>query len=288
MLRVYKKLFLITVPCLFIFSSFFVFASYSEVPESLPAEQKIKELEGVGIQEKLGSNLDLSLQFTDEQGQKVSLSHYFDGIHPVILSPVYFDCPGLCNFHLNGLFEGFQKIDWTAGEQFTVLAISFDSRESTLTANQKRETYLNLYNRQGADKGVHFLTGDEPSVKALTQSIGFKYRWVKETNEWAHSSSAIIASPSGKIVRYLPGIVFEPKDLKFALNESTNGKIGSFVDALVLYCFQYNPHKSGYSLAAFKLMRLGGLIAVLVLSIFMLLFWSRVRKEHKQVARSSS
>lgn len=255
-------------------------------PAPLTAEARPEQLKDVGISEKLGQSLDLSLRFKDETGKEVTLGDYFDGKTPVIVSPVYFSCPGLCNFHLNGLTEALKGVDFSAGSKFKVLAISFDSKETPEIAAPKKANYLKVYDRPGTEDGWHFLTGDAENVRKLTESVGFKYSWNEERKEWAHASAAIIASPKGKITRYLPGIVFEPKDVRLALLEATEGRVGTFVDQLVLYCFQYNPHQSRYTLYVFNMVKLGGVLMMLGLAVWLLPFWYRNRRKDGE-ARSS-
>lgn len=275
------------------FAAFFGFfsvsawANYEPKAQPMVASEAPKDLEGVGIDEQRGSQIDLSLKFKDESGQEVILAKYFgDSRLPVIISPVYYSCPGLCNFHLNALTDGMKLLDWNLGEKFRAIAVSFDVKEDAKVASKKRASYLELYGRPAAENGWHFLTGDEPNVKALMASLGFKYKWNDEANEWAHASAAIIVTPEGKISRYLPGLQIDPKDLKLALNEASEGKIGSFVDKLVLYCFQYNPHQSKYTLYAFNVMKLGGALMVMVLALWLLPIWIRARRAVPKVARS--
>lgn len=246
---------------------------------SAPTGEKPKQLEGVGIDEKLGQNLDLGLTFKDENGQTVTLGSYYDGKKPVIVSPVYYSCPGLCNFHLNGLTDALKEMDWSTGEKYTVLAISFDPKEGPPVAKAKKENYMKIYGRPGTENGWHFLTGDEATVKKFTESIGFRYHWDENEMQWAHASAAIVTSPEGKITRYLPGILFDSKDVKFALIEGGQGKVGTFIEQLVLFCFHYNPQQSKYTVAVFNIMKIGGLITVLLLAILLFPVWIRARKE---------
>lgn len=252
----------------------------------LVAETRPKELAGVGVEEKLGHQLDLNMTFKNEQGQLVTLGTFFDGSLPVIISPVYFSCPGLCNFHLNGLTDGLKEMDWSIGEKFKVLSISFDSKETPELAAKKKETYMKLYGRQGTEASWHFLVGDEANVKAVTAAIGFKYHWNEQANDWAHASTAVVVSPKGVITRYLPGILFDPKDIKLAVLESGKGQVGTFVDQLMLYCFHYNPTQSKYTLYAFNIMKAGGGLIVLVLVLWLLPLWYRGRR-HPSSVRST-
>lgn len=262
-------------------------AAYEPKAPEMTSTEPIKELKDVGIDEKIGSQLDLNLTFKDETGQTVTLAQYMNGGKvPVIISPVYYSCPGLCNFHLNGLVDGLKLVDWSAGDKYKVLAVSFDAKEGPDLAAKKKESYMKVYDRAGTEGGWHFLTADEATVKAFTEAIGFKFKWSEEAKEWAHASAAIIVTPEGKISRYLPGIMFESKDLKLAINEASSGKTGTFVDQLVLYCFQYNPHQSKYTLYAFNVMKLGGALMVLVLAIWLLPVWVRSRRAGSKAARS--
>ncbi|WP_291516505.1 SCO family protein [Bdellovibrio sp. ArHS] len=260
--------------------------AYDGKPAPMVASEAPKELEGVGIDEKLGGKIDLSLKVKDDNGQEVTLGSFFDGKHPVIISPVYFSCPGLCNFHLNGLTDALKLMDkdWTVGKKYKLLSMSFDSKETPDLAAKKKETYIKLYERPEAAAGWHFLTADEPTVQAITQSLGFKFKWDEAAKEWAHASAAVIITPDGTISRYLPGIMFNPQDIKLALNEATEGKIGSIVDNLVLYCFKYDPHQSKYTLAAFNLMKVGGAVMVLVMVLWLLPFYIRSRRSKNNTA----
>ena len=254
--------------------------AYDGKPAPMVANEQPKELEGVGIDEKLGAKIDLSLKVKDDNGQEVTLGSFFDGKHPVIISPVYFACPGLCNFHLNGLTDALKLMDkdWTVGKKFKILSMSFDSKETPDLAEKKKATYMKFYEREGAEKGWHFLTADETTVQAITKALGFKFRWDEQSKEWAHASAAVIITPDGTISRYLPGIMFNPQDIKLALNEAASGKIGNFVDHLVLYCFKYDPQQSKYTLAAFNVMKAGGALMVLVMVLWLLPFYIRSRR----------
>lgn len=261
--------------------------SRADLPGSLrdnagmPSAQVAPELKDVGLEEKMGHTLDLGLKFQDENGQTVTLGDYIKANEtPVLISPVYYSCPGLCNFHLNGLVDGLKGLDWTIGKQFKVLAISFDPKETSNLALKKKETYMKAYGRPEAASGWHFLTGDADAIQKFTSAIGFKYKWNEQEKEWAHTSTAVVVSPTGKITRYLPGIMFDPKDIKLALTEASEGKIGTFVDQLVLFCFQYNAHKSKYTPAAFNIMKLAGGLTVVLLGLWLLPIWIRSRRAH--------
>lgn len=243
----------------------------SEVPE---------ELKGVTIEEKIGKSLDLSVLVTTEQGQTVPLSRFFKDHRPVILSPIYFSCPGLCNFHLNGLTETLKSVDWSPAKQFEIIAFSFDASETSDVAAKKKENYLKLYDRAGAESGWHFVTADEATVKKITETLGFRFRWNEQAGEWSHASAAIVISPEGKISRYLHGIQFDARDVKLALNEAANGRVGNIVDSVMLYCFKYDSHQSKYGLQVFNLMKVAGAITAVAMLLWLLPVMIRARREN--------
>lgn len=247
------------------------------------SNQTPKQIEGVGIDQKLGAKIDLNLVFKNELGESVKLGSFYQSHKPVIISLVYFNCPSLCNFHLNGMTEVLKSVDWNPGDKFEVLAISFDSKETPEMAKNKKKTYMEIYNRPNAEKGWHFLTADQATLDQLTNSVGFKYKWNEKENEWSHASAAIVTTSEGIISRYLGGIQFDPKDIKLALNEAANGKIGSLIDKVILFCFHYDPQANKYALYAFNLVRLGGALIVLLMVLWLLPFWLRIKKNESTV-----
>lgn len=263
----------------FVFSAKTLAVDYDGKEAPKVATEVPAAIQDVGITPQLGTKLDLNLTFTDDQGEKVQLAKYINGKKPVIISLIYFSCPGLCNFHLNGLTDAMKMMEWTVGNQFDVIAISFDPKEGADVALKKKENYIKEYGRSESRNGWHFLTADQQTIDQITKATGFKYKWDDKEQQWAHASAAMVASPTGMLSRYLPGIQFEPRDVKFALTEASDGKIGTLVDQLVLYCFKYDPHENKYSLYAFNLVRLGGIIMVIGLIIWLLPAWIRARKE---------
>lgn len=242
--------------------------------------ERPEELKDVGIEEKLGQKIDLNLMVTDESNKIVPLSSFFKAHHPVILSPVYFSCPGLCNFHLNGLVDTLKNVDWSPSNQFEIVAFSFDSREKSDVAFSKKENYLKAYGRAGTDSGWHFVTADEATIKKLTEQVGFKFKWNEKAGEWSHASAAIVLSDSGLISRYLHGILFEARDVKLALNEAANGKMGNIVDSAMLYCFKYDQHQSKYGLQVYRIMQMAGAFMVAILAIWLIPVMIRAKREN--------
>lgn len=242
-------------------------------------------LREVGIDQKLGAPLPLDLTFRDESGETVSLQQYF-GKKPVILSFVYYECPMLCTQVLNGLLESLKTLSFDAGKQFDVVTVSFDPGETSALAVNKKENYLQQYGRAGAEQGWHFLTGDSSSIRQLTQAVGFRYKYDPATDQFAHASGIMVITPQGKIARYFYGIEYPARDLRLALVEASENKIGSLVDQVLLYCFHYDPSIGKYGLVIMNVLRLAGIVTVLTLGTFMIVMFRRDRKAAKEVALS--
>lgn len=247
-------------------------------PAAMPADKVPEDFSGIGIKEKLGQSIDLNLLVKNEAGESVPLKNYFKAHHPVILSLVYFSCPGLCNFHLNGLVDGLKEMKLKVGSEFDVIALSFDSREKPETAAAKKVNYLKVLGQENAGIGFHFLTADESTVKALTSSVGFEYKWNEKAGEWAHASAAVFLTPEGKISRYLHGIIFKGDDLKLALGEASDGKIGNIVDSIIWRCFKWDPTRSQYVFYSHAAMQIGGGIIIVFLFVLLIPFWIRSRR----------
>lgn len=236
------------------------------------------ELEGVTVEEHRGATIPLDLTFTDEQGHPVMLRQFFDSQRPVILNLVYYSCPMLCTLVLNGFVDGLKGVAWNPGEEFEVVTVSIDPRDSTSVASAKKANYLKAYGRPSAKQGWHFLTGTETQIKALAQSLGFSFRWDPIQKQYAHPAVIFVLTPEGKISRYLYGMQFLPRDLRLALLEASEGRIGSAVEQFLLFCYHYDPIQKKYALYATNLMRLSGALTVLVLSIVLGRFWGRERR----------
>jgi protein SCO1/2 len=234
----------------------------ARAPSGLP-----KALNGVGIDQKLNDQLPLDLVFKDEKGASVKLGDYF-GKRPVVLSLVYYQCPMLCNQVLNGMVTAFKVMAFKPGEEFEVVTVSFDPRETYELAAAKKSTYVNYLpetRRAGAAAGWHFLTGDEASIKRLTDAAGFRYHFDEATNQFAHASAIFVTTPQGKLARYFYGIEYAPRDLRLGLIEAADNKIGSPVDQLLLYCYHYDPATGKYGARVMNVMRAGGIVTLLAM-----------------------
>lgn len=242
-------------------------------PLSVPppsATMQIPILKEVGLDQKLDAQVPLDLKFSDEQGREVTLGSLF-GTRPVVLALVYYECPMLCTEVLNGLVGSLQTISFNAGHEFDIVAVSFDPGETPALAAQKKAQYLKRYGRPGAEQGMHFLTGREDAIHALTNAVGFKYQYDPSTDQFAHTAVLTILTPAGHVSRYLYGIEYPPRDLRLALVEAANGKIGTAVDQALLYCYHYDPETGRYGLAIMNVVRLGGILTMAGLATFILM-----------------
>ena len=244
---------------------------------ALPSNQVPGVLGQVAFEQRLNEQLPLDLPFTNEAGERVKFGDYF-GRKPVVLAFVYYECPMLCTQVLNGLESALRVIDESIGREFDVVTVSFDPRETAVLAAGKKKVYLERYKRPSAEQGWHFLTGDEASIAALTRAAGFSYVYDEDTKQFAHASGIVVATPAGRLSRYFFGIDYSPRDVKFALIESSSEKIGSLSERLLLYCYHYDPATGNYGFMAMRAVRLGG--AVTLAALFGFMFVS-IRRDHR-------
>jgi protein SCO1/2 len=252
-------------------------AQYMHEPrEALTRNLPIPILQNVGIDQRIGQQLPLDLIFHDETGRNVALGSYF-GSRPVVLTFVYYQCPMLCSQVLNGVVGGLLAVKLSAGQDFEIVTVSIDPRDTPASATEKRDMYLRRYGRAGAEKGWHFLTGDEPSIQALTKAAGFRYAWDPKIQQYAHASGIMVATPDGRLSKYLYGIEYTPKDLRLALVDSSEGKLGTIVDQVMLFCYHYDPATGKYGAVVQNMLRGGAALTLLLLGSFWLISWRRGR-----------
>jgi protein SCO1/2 len=240
----------------------------------------------VGIDQKLDAQIPLDAVFRDEAGRQVKLSEYF-GERPVILSLVYYECPMLCTQVLNGAVAAFKVLNFTVGEDYDVVTVSFNPKETPAMAAAKKETYLAKYGRPQAAKGWHFLTGEQPAITALAGAVGFRYTFDQSTLQYVHASAIMVLTPQGRVSKYFYGIDYPPKDIRLGLIEASNGKIGTPVDQLLLYCYHYDPHSGKYSMIVMNVLRLAGVGTVALMLGLIGLMWIRDRRTLKNAAAVS-
>jgi len=248
-------------------------------PAPLPAG-----LQGVSIEQYLNHQVPLNLVFRDEFGRSVPLSTYFSGHKPVVLALVYYTCPMLCNMVLSGMTTSLRAVSLNPGKDFEVVAVSFDPKDTPEIASEKRANYFQRYHRPDTANGWHFLTGDEPSIKALTSAVGFRYKLDPATGQYAHASAIMILTPGGKLSRYFYGVEYAPRDLRLGLVEASQEKIGSPVDQILLFCYHYDPATGKYGAIAMNMVRFGGSLFVLICGTFLFFAWRRDwRKDRRLV-----
>jgi protein SCO1/2 len=241
---------------------------------------------GAEIVEKLGDTIALDdIWLIDENGDSTTMRNLLLPGKPAILNMGYFDCPKLCGLVTNALLAGMQETAWTPGNEYQVLTISLDPSETHVLAAEKRANYLKKFDRRGAENGWRFLTGNDANVQALSQATGFGFVWDESSEQYIHAAAIVVISPEGVITRYLYGVSYPEIQLRNALYEAADGKVGSTIDKLVLYCFDYDPLSNSYVPVAVNIMKLGGLVTMLGLGIFLGLFWLR---EHRAKRASQS
>ena len=229
-------------------------------------------LKRVGIEQHLNTQVPLDLKFRDESGREVKLGDYF-GKKPVVLSMVYYECPMLCGEVLNGEAQTFSELKFDIGKEYNVVTVSFDPTETPELARAKKKSFVERYARNGGDEGWHFLTGDQASIDALTKAVGFNYAWDRDTKQFAHAAAIMVLTPDGHLAQYFYGVEYSPKDLRFALVQASQQKIGNVVDQILLYCYHYDPRTGKYGAVISRALQIGGGLTVLILGGFILIMF---------------
>jgi protein SCO1/2 len=231
---------------------------------SPPTSVRPPYLQNVGIEQHLNGQVPPQLSFVDDAGLPVKLGDYF-GKKPLILNLVYYDCTMLCGEALAGLTGAMKMVKFNVGDEFDVITVSFNPRETPAIAAAKKQDYLKRYGRAGAASGWHFLTGPAESINALTEAVGFQYQYDARRNQYAHATAIMVLTPQGRISRYFYGVDFPPKDLRLGLVEASQGKIGNAVDQVLLYCYHYDPETGKYGAMVSNILRLGAGVTILLL-----------------------
>jgi protein SCO1/2 len=254
---------------------------------SPPANRRPPRLENVGIEQHLDAQVPPDLTFRDETGKTVTLGNYF-GRKPLILNLVYYNCTMLCGEALAGLASAMRLVKFDVGNEFDVVTVSFDPHETPEMAAAKKKDYVGRYGRANAAAGWHFLTGDPDSINALTKAVGFQYQYDPKTNQYAHATAIMVLTPQGRISRYFYGVDFPPKDLRMGLVEASQGKIGNAVDAVLLFCYHYNPETGKYGAMVANILRLAAGATILFLGAFLFVLWRMDLSVAKKVATTKT
>jgi len=245
---------------------------------TVPASQMPAPLQRVGYDQRLGNQVPLGLAFRDQTGKPVHLSDYF-GRRPVLLVLAYYHCPMLCDMVLSGVGGNLRTLTLKPGEQFDVVVASIDPKETTEQAAKAERQTLEHYAKDTSGAGWHFLTGPQESITALAESVGFRYVYSAESNQYAHAAGIVFLTPEGRVSRYLYGIEFSPRDVRLALIESADHRIGSLADQVLLYCFHYDPKVGRYGAAVLNIVRGGAILTVCGIVLMILLL--RRRETHE-------
>jgi len=272
-MTVYRGLTLFFVLTLSLWLSLVSFARAHDASRPIP-------LRDVEFDQKLNSQIPLDLSFTDERGVPVQLRQYFGG-KPIILNFVYYKCRDLCPLLLDGMVRTLRGVSFDIGTEFDVLTVSIDPHDNAALAAAQKRDFLARYGRRGSERGWHFLTGEEAAIDKLAEAVGFHYSFDATTGEFAHATGIVLLTPTGKTSRYFYGIEFSPRDVRLGLVEAGEGKIGTPIDQLLLFCYHYDPVTGKYGPFVTNLVRLGGLITAVGLAGFIL--WM-LRRERAQAA----
>jgi len=250
---------------------------------SPPAATRPPRLENVGIEQHLDAQVPPDLTFRDDTGKTVKLGDYF-GHKPLILNLVYYNCTMLCGEALAGLASAMRLVKFDVGNQFDVVTVSFDPRETPEMAAAKKIDYVGRYGRPNAASGWHFLTGQAESIDALTKVVGFQYKYDPKSNQYAHATAIMVLTPQGRISRYFYGVDFPPKDLRMGLVEASQGKIGNAVDAVLLYCYHYDPETGKYGAMVANILRLAAAATILFIGGLLFILWRLDRAVTRKTA----
>jgi len=249
-------------------------AGYKRDP-GMAASSMPAPLREIGFDQNIDQPVPLDVPFRDESGREVRLGDYF-GQRPVVLVFAYYDCPMLCTQVINGLASALDVLSLQPHKDFEIVTVSFNPKDTPATASAKKAIYLERYKRMGAAEGWHFLSGDQPSIDRLTKAAGFRYVWDEQTKQFAHPTGVIVLTPQGRLAKYLFGIEYGPRDLRYALVEASDGRVGNVVDSLLLYCYHYDPMTGRYGLTIMRAVRIAGAATVLGLGAFIVVM---IRKE---------
>ncbi len=224
-----------------------------------------------GLEQKLHAQVPLDAVLRDEHGHAVALGSFFSKGRPVLLALAYYECPSLCTLVLNGVLQSAQDLRFDAGKEYEIVVVSFDPRERPALAAAKKQTYIERYGRPGAVDGWHFLTGDKAAIDRLAQSVGYRFAYDEATRQFAHPSVLTVLTPAGKVARYFPGIEYPARDVRLALIEASQERVGSLADRVFLLCFHYNPATGKYGLLIGRVIQVAGIGSALLLGGYIVL-----------------
>jgi protein SCO1/2 len=250
--------------------------------EGMPPSSTLEvRQEAASMEDRIGARLDPTLEFRDERDRPYKLQQLFPGDRPVVLVPGYYGCPSMCGQVIEGMLDALNDVDLTPGQDYLIVNVSIDPRETAELAAQRKQKFLHRLHRIGGEAGWRFLTGQEPAIKALTASVGFRYFWAEHDNRFSHPPALLFVTPDGRLSRVITGTTFVPRDVRLAIVEASGGQLGTFWDEVRLNCLTWDPRTGSYALLGMTVMRIGGTITVVVLAIMLVLL---VRRERRRAA----
>ena len=250
--------------------------TYGQVVDENP-----EQLKNIDVVEHLGESIPLNLEFVRDNGDTVNLESYFHQGKPVVLVLGYYTCPMLCNLVMNGLASSINELVWKPGNEYQIVSASIDTTETDLVAGAKKANYLKEIKFKNIENGWDFLTTSSNNTALLAEAVGFKYFYDEDQKQYAHPAVLVVLTESGVISRYLYGIEYKERDFRLALLEASEGKIGSTVDRLILYCFHYDPNAGSYVVFAGNVMRAGGVLTVVIFGSALAVLWWHERRKRK-------
>jgi protein SCO1/2 len=262
-------------------------AQKSRPAPGIAAGTPVSALKEIGIDQHPNAKMPLDLEFNDERGGIVKLGEFF-GPRPVVLALVYYTCPMLCTQVLSGLAGSLQGVTLNVGKDYEVVVVSFDPADTPSVAAERKQTFLRRYISAADGAHVHFLTGRQSSIAALTTAVGFRYTWDQQTSQFAHPAAISVLTPDGRMSRYLYGVEFAPRDLKLALVEASEGRVGSIVDQAMLFCYHYDPETGKYGFVVMNIVRVAGALTVLLMVGFILMSLRRERRQATAGSRTAT
>lgn len=252
---------------------------YKGEVQGRPVEHGLpKAVQGVGIDQKLGDSLSLSLPVRDEAGHVVPLGSFF-GKRPVLLVLSYYGCPNLCTMVMNGVFSVMKTVPFTPGKDYDVVDLSIDPKETPELAAKKKAAYLLGFHQQQSEQAIHFLTAEQSTIDVITKQVGFRYTYDTASKQFAHASGIMLLTADGHLSRYFFGVEYSPKDLKLGIMDASGGKIGTVADKLLLYCYHYDPAQAKYGVAITNILKIGGGLTLLALGAMFLVLRKRARSK---------
>lgn len=220
-------------------------------------------LKGINFEQRLGSEIPLDATFQDENGRTVELGSYF-GKKPVVLILAYYRCPMLCTLVMDGAAKAFRQLSFDLGDQFDAITVSFDPRDTPADSKREQAKYIQVYGHPDAAGSWHFLTGQQAQIQRLTDAVGFHYAYDPRTGQYVHTAGIVVITPAGKVAQYFYGVTFDPQFLRLALVQSSNEKIGSVIDQVLLYCCTYNPDTGRYEATIGRVLQIAGALTILL------------------------